>query len=91
MDFTQNDWSQRDIINKIIILTKRGTYVMHATITKKYQKYPSTTILKYINVLAKVNKSPLGCLHHMKPQGAQSISTHAHTMTKANISQKQKG
>ena len=58
MEFTQNDWGQRDIINKIVILTKRGTDTIHAVIPEKYQKYPSTTILEHANVLAKVNKLP---------------------------------
>ena len=35
MDFTQNDWGQRDIINKVIILTKRVTDKIHAVILKK--------------------------------------------------------
>ena len=42
MEFTKNDWGQRDTINNIIILTKLGTDMIHAIITKKYQKYPST-------------------------------------------------
>ena len=56
MEFNQNDWGQRDIINKIIILTKGGTDRMYSVILKKYHKYPPTTILKHANVLAKVNK-----------------------------------
>ena len=35
MDSTQNDWGQRDIINRIIILTKQGTDTIHAVIPKK--------------------------------------------------------
>ena len=58
MEFTQYDWSQHDIINKIVILTKQGTYTILTVILKKYQKYPSTAILKCVNVLAKENKSP---------------------------------
>ena len=56
MDFTPNEWVQRDIINKIKILTKQGTDMIHAIIPMKYQKYPSTSTLKHANVLAKVNK-----------------------------------
>ena len=56
MELTQNDRYQHDIINKIKILTNRVTDKRHAAITKKYQKYPSTTIPKHANVLAKVNK-----------------------------------
>ena len=44
---------------KIIILIKQGIYTMHAVIPTKYQKYPSTTILKHMNVLAKVKKIAL--------------------------------
>ena len=33
----QNDWGQRDIINKIIILNKWGIYRMYAIIMTKYQ------------------------------------------------------
>ena len=54
----ENYWGQRDIINKIIILTKSRTDTIHAVIPMKYRKYPSTTILKHANVLAEVNKSP---------------------------------
>ena len=46
------------MINKIIILTKQGTDTIHAIIPKEYQKYPSTTILKHANVLAKLNEFP---------------------------------
>ena len=35
---------------------QRGTNKIHAAISKKYQNYPPTTILKHANVLAKVNK-----------------------------------
>ena len=56
MDFTQNYWGQRDIINKAKILTKQVSDTIHDVIPTKYQKYPSNTILKYANVLAKVNK-----------------------------------
>ena len=58
MEFTQNDWGQCDIINKFTIVTKRGTDRIHAVIPTKYQKDPSTTIIKYVNVMAKVNKLP---------------------------------
>ena len=58
MELTQNDQGQRDSINKIKILTKQVTDMIHAVILIKYQKYPSTAILKHENVLAKVNKSP---------------------------------
>ena len=56
MSFTQNEWSQHDIINIIIILTKKGTNTIHAIMPTKYQKDPSTTILKHANDLAKVDK-----------------------------------
>ena len=81
MNFTQNYWGQRDIINKIIILTTQGTYTIHAVIPKKYQKHPSTTILKHVSVLAKVKKLPYGCLHNMTPHGAYSIIIRVYTMT----------
>ena len=58
MDFKQNDLGQREIINNITILTKLGIATIHAVIPTKYQKYPSATILKHANVLAKVNKPP---------------------------------
>ena len=56
MEFTQNEWGKHDIIKKIIILNKQGSYIIHDVIPTKYQKYFSTTILKHANVLAKVNK-----------------------------------
>ena len=64
--------------------------MVHAIILTKYQKYPSTTILKYVNILAKVNKLPSFCLHKMKPHDAYSITIHVCTMTLAKISHEQK-
>ena len=90
MEFTNNDWVQRDIIHNIIILTKIVTYTIHAVILTKYQKYLSTTILKHVNVLDKVNKLSYGRLHHMKPHDSYSISIHVRTVTLAEISHKQK-
>ena len=58
MEFAQNYWGQHDIINKITILIKLGSDTINAVIPKKYHKYPSTTILKPVNVLDKLNKSP---------------------------------
>ena len=58
MEFMQNDWGQRDIINKTKILTKQVSDMIHDVILTKYQKYTLNTILKHANVLAKVNKSP---------------------------------
>ena len=58
MEFTQNEWGQHDIINKIIILNKRGLDMIHDVIPTKYQKYLSTTILEHAFFLDKVNKSP---------------------------------
>ena len=89
MSFTQNDWSKSDII-KIIILAKRGIYTIHAVITKKYKKYPSTKILKHANVLAKVNKLTYVHLHNMKLHGAYSITIHVRTMTILGIIYDQK-
>ena len=50
MEFTQNDWGQRDIMNRIMKLNKQGSDKIHAVIPKKYQKYHSNTILKHANV-----------------------------------------
>ena len=58
MEVTKNDRGQHDIINKVKVLTKKVTDTIHAVIPMKYQKYPSTTILKHENVLAKENKFP---------------------------------
>ena len=57
MDFTQNAWGQRDIINEILIITKQVTDTIHAVIPTKQQRYPSTTKLTHANALAIVNKS----------------------------------
>ena len=73
-----------------MILTKGGTYTIHAVIPKKYWKYPSTTILKYANVLAKVNKPPYGRLPSITPHDAHSITIHVLTVNLADISKKQK-
>ena len=56
MELAQNNRGQREIINKIVVLTKQGTDTAHTIIPTKYQKYPSTTINKHANVLAIVNK-----------------------------------
>ena len=58
MKFNKNYSCQHEIINKIIILNKRGLDMIHDVIPTKYQKYLSTTILEHAKVLAKVNKSP---------------------------------
>ena len=90
MEFTQNESGQHDIINKIKILTKWGTDKIHAVIPTKYQKYIPTTILKHMNVLAKVNKSPLGCLPNMTPHNAYSITIHVHIVILADIIHKKR-
>ena len=56
----------------------------------KYKKYPSITILKHVNVLAKVKKSPNGRLLNMMPRDAYSITIHVCTNNMVNISHKQK-
>ena len=81
MEFTQNYWSQRDVMNKIIILTKLGTDMIQAVIPTKFKKYPSTTILKHAGVLFTLNKSPWGCLQNMTPHDAYSIPIHVCTLT----------
>ena len=53
--------------------------------------YPSTTILKHANVLAKVNKSPSGRLHNIMSHATYSIKIHVPTMTLMDISNKKKG
>ena len=58
MEFMQNDLVQLDIINKSKILSKQVSDMIHDVILTKYQKCPSSTILKHANVLAKLNKSP---------------------------------
>ena len=77
------------MIIKIIILNKKSRDTIHAIVLRKYKKYPSTTILKHANVLAKVNKSPYVRLLNTTPQKAYSITIHVHTMTIPNISNEQ--
>ena len=48
-------------------LNQIGTDTIHAIIPKKYQKYPSTTILKHVNMLAEVSKFNHVCLYNMTP------------------------
>ena len=48
MELMNNDSVQRDIINNIITLTKRGSDKIHDLIMTKYQKYPSNTILNML-------------------------------------------
>ena len=86
MEFTQNDWFQRDIINKLIILTKRGTDTINFVIPKKYHKYTSITVLKHANVLAEVNKSSYARLHNMMPHDAYIIKILVRIVTLGEIS-----
>ena len=62
--------------------------MIYIILPKKHQKYPSTTILKHVNVLAKVNKSSYMSLLNTAPHDACSITIHVHTMTLADISHK---
>ena len=55
-------------------------------ILTKYWKYPSTTILKHANILAKVNKFPYESLINMTPHDAYSIIIHERKMTISDIS-----
>ena len=59
--------------------------MIHAVLPKKYQKYPSTTIMKHANVLSKVNKSPYVNLLYMMPYDAYSMTIHVCTMTIVDI------
>ena len=54
-------------MKNIIILTKLGADTIYTVLPMKYQKYPSTTILKHANVLDKVNKLPYKSLLDMTP------------------------
>ena len=64
--------------------------MIHAVILTKYQKYPSTKILKHVNVLDKINKSSYGYLPNMTPPDAYSIKIHVGTVTLAEIIHEQK-
>ena len=59
---------------------------MHSNILMKYQKYLSTTILKYANVLAKVYKWPYVRLLNMTLHDTYSITIHVRIITIAAIS-----
>ena len=52
---------------QIIILTKKSDTI-HAVTPMKYQKYPSTILLKYAIVLAELIKSHDVNLFNMNPQ-----------------------
>ena len=90
IELTQNDWVQRDIINKIKISAKRGSDTIHAIIMTKYQKCPSTTILKHENVLSKLNELNCGRSQNMTLHDAYSIPIHVSTMNPSDIIHKQK-
>ena len=90
MKFMQNECGQRDITNRIKILTKRGSDKIHDVILKIYHKYPSNTILKHANVLAEVNKLPQGSLLNMPSHDSYSIPIHVRTTILADISHEQK-
>ena len=90
MELIQNDWYQRDIINIIKILTKRGSDKIHAIIPTKYQKYSSYTKLNTLMFLAKVNKSPYGNLLNISSNNAYIITIQLHTMTLEDIRHEQR-
>ena len=72
------------------MLIKQGTYMILAVILTKYQKHPSTTILKHVNFLAKLNKSPSDHLNNMTPHETYSITIYVCTINLADISHEQK-
>ena len=72
------------------MVIKRGTYKIHSVITTKYQKYPSTIMIKHVGVLDHVNKFTFVRLLNITPHDAYIITTHICTMTIAYISHKQK-
>ena len=90
MEFTQNYLCQRYIVNINKILTKQGTDMIQDVIPNKCQKYPSTRILKHVNVLDKLNKLSWGSLHHMIPHDACSIPIHIRTVILADIHHKKR-
>ena len=90
ISFTQNCRGQHDIIKKIIISTKQGTDTIHAVFLTKYHKYPSTTILKHLNVLDKVTKPPYEFLIDMMPHDPYSIPIHVRIINISYISHKKK-
>ena len=89
MEFTKNDRGQRDVTNKIIILTKQRTDRIHTVITTKNRKYTSTTILKHVNVLAKVNKSSYGLLPNIMLHDTHIITIRVRKVTLPDISHEQ--
>ena len=72
------------------MLTKRGAYKIHDVIQKKYQKYPSNTIIKHDDVLDQLRKSPYGSLLNTPSDDAYSIPIYVLTMTLVDISHEQK-
>ena len=70
------------------MLTMQGTDMIHAVITTKYHKYPSTTILNHSNILSKVNKLPCRCLLQITPHDAYSITIHVLTVTQVVVGHK---
>ena len=70
-------------------INQKGTDKKYAVIPTKHQKYSSTTILKHVDVLAKVNKSPYAHLLYMTPHGAYIIKIHVCKMTISEIGHEQ--
>ena len=58
--------------------------------SRKTSEFPTITILKHVNVWAKVNKSPLARLQNMTPHDAYSITINVRKMTISYISNKKK-
>ena len=75
MEFTQNNWCERDIMNRILKITKGGPDTIHDVIPTKCHKYPSNTILK-MRVFWLLKK-----MTYVLPHGAYIIPIHSSKMT----------
>ena len=64
--------------------------MIHAVIPINYHKYPSSTIIKHKDVLARVNKWTYVHSLNMKPHDYKSITNHVHKMTVSDISYEKK-
>ena len=87
--FTQNYWGKRYKIKNRNINQKRYRYDTCSP-SKKLKYYPSTIILKHVDFLDKVNKSPYVNLLNTTPHDDYSITICVRTITISDISHEQK-
>ena len=90
MEFTKNDWGQRDIINKIITLTKRGLNKINKLIPKMMKftqnDWGQRDIINKTKILTKRGSDTIHDVVQTKYQKypSNTILEHANILSEAN-------